>query len=137
MAAVGQFLCPNRFDVLGRQAIARRFGEVCPIVGKHCVDPVLHGLGVVAQEVASDAPCRLLVQYHERELLGSVDRQQRVKLPLFGPHLGEIDMKVADQVCLELLPRRLVSIDLGQAADAVALQAAVKGRSRQLRDGRL
>jgi hypothetical protein len=137
MAAIGQFLCPHRFDFFGRPAIARGFDEVRPIVGKHRVYPGLYGRGEVAQEVASDAPCLLLVQFHERELVGSVDRHQQVKLALFGPYLGEIDVEVGDRVHLELLPRRLVSVDLGQAADAVALQAAVKGRSRQMRDGRL
>jgi hypothetical protein len=34
-------------------------------------------------------------------------------------------------------PRCLVALRLRQAGDAVALQAAVQGRSRQMRDGRL
>ena len=60
-------------------------------------------------------------------------------------------MKVAERVGLELLLRRLVTIDLGQSADVVPLQTAVQsrrsendpgdhfpeGRSRQVRHRRL
>jgi hypothetical protein len=74
------------------------------------------------------------VQFHKSELGRTVDGHQQVQLALPGPHFGEIDVKVADGVCLELRPCRLAAVDLGQPADAMALQTAVKRRARQMRD---
>jgi hypothetical protein len=51
---------------------------------------------------------------------------EHVQLALFGPHLGDIDVEVTDRVTLELLLRRLVALNIGQATNAVALQAAVQ-----------
>lgn len=96
------------------------------VVGEYGVDPIRHGCSEVSQEVAGNPTGGLFVQLDERELRGPVDRHQQVKLALLGPHLGQIYVKVADRVRLELRPHRLVAIDLGQPADAVALQAAVQ-----------
>jgi hypothetical protein len=49
-----------------------------------------------------------------------------VELALFGAHLSDIDVEEADRIGLELLLRRPVAFDIRQAADAVALQAAVQ-----------
>ena len=49
-----------------------------------------------------------------------------VKLPFGGLHFGDVDVEVADRVALELLLGRLVAFDIRQAADAVALQAAMQ-----------
>lgn len=43
-------------------------------------------------------------------------------------------MEVADRVALEFPLRRPVALDIRQSADAVALQTAVQGRPRQVRD---
>ncbi len=56
-----------------------------------------------------------------------------MKLALVGPDLGDVDMEVADRIAFEGMPGWLVAGDLGQAADAVALQTAVKRRSGQVR----
>jgi hypothetical protein len=65
-------------------------------------------------------------QLDEGELAGPVDGNEEVELAFGGLHLGDVDMKVADGVRLEGLLGWLVSLDLGQARDAVALQASVQ-----------
>ena len=77
------------------------------------------------------------MQFDEGELGGAVDGHEQVELAFGGLHLGDVDVEVADRVALELLLGRLVAFDLRQAADAVALQAAMQGRARQVRDRRL
>jgi hypothetical protein len=46
--------------------------------------------------IACDAPGDFLVQLHEGELGRLVVCHQQVELTLLGPHLGQIDMEVAD-----------------------------------------
>jgi hypothetical protein len=137
VAAERQALRPHRFDVVGCPAIAGRIGEMRSIVSEYDVDPVRYGRGEVAQEVASDPASGFLVQLYKGELGGSVDGDQQVELSLLGSHLSEIDVEVADWIRLELLPRWLVPIDLGQSADAMALEATVQRGARQMRDRRL
>ena len=60
------------------------------------------------------------------ELAGAIDGDEEIELAFGGLHLGDVDMEVADRVALELLLGRLVALDLGQAADAVALQTAMQ-----------
>ena len=60
-----------------------------------------------------------------------------MKLALVGPDLGDVDVEVADGIAFEGLPGGLVAGDLGQAADAVPLQTAVKRRPGQVRQRRL
>ncbi len=74
------------------------------------------------------------MQLDERELERPVYHNEQVDLALFGSHLGDVDVEVADRVALELAPGRLVTLDLGQPADAVALEAAVQRRARDTRD---
>lgn len=71
------------------------------------------------------------------ELRGAVDANVQIQLALRRPHLGDVDMEEADRIGFELLPGRLVALDIWQARDAVALKAAMQGRSRQMRDRRL
>jgi hypothetical protein len=61
-----------------------------------------------------------------------------LELPFFGPDFGDVDVKEADRVRLEVVLRRgLVPFDLREPADAVSLQAAMQGRPRQMGYGRL
>ena len=48
------------------------------------------------------------------------------ELALGGSNLRDVDMEIADRIGLELLLRRRVTLDLGQPADAMALQTTVK-----------
>ena len=78
------------------------------------------------QEVSGNGGGGFLMQLDEGELRGAVDGHEHMQLALFGAHLGDVDVEVADRVGFELLPRRLVALDIRQAADAVALQAAMQ-----------
>ena len=52
-------------------------------------------------------------------------------------NLSQIDVEVAERVGLEARPLGLVTVDLRQSADTVALQAAMQGRAGQVREGGL
>jgi hypothetical protein len=98
--------------------------------------PLVHG-DQPEQELSGDGGGGLLMQLDEGELRGAVDGDEHVQLALFSPHLGDIDVEVADRVALERLLRGPVAFNIGQPADAMALQAAVQRRPRQVRDRRL
>src|SRR5215207_9018973 len=61
----------------------------------------------------------------------------QIQLAFLGSDLSQIDMEEADWVTFEPLLFRLVAFDLGQSANPMPLKAAVQGRARQVRDGRL
>ena len=77
------------------------------------------------------------VQLGKGKLRRPIDRHEEVELALLGANLGDVDVEVADRVALEGLFGGLVTGDLRQTADAVALEAAMQGRPGQVRDGRL
>ena len=78
----------------------------------------------------------LLMQLNEGELRGPVDANEKVELTFLRPNFGDVDVKEADRVRLELLLCGLVPFDLREPADAVSLQAAMQG-PRQMGNGRL
>ena len=115
-----------------RSSVAGR-GEVNAMVSQDRVHLLRHGLDQRAQEVAGNPGGHLLVQLHERELVGAVNPNQRIEPFLLSEHFGNVDMtrraasaKVADGMGLELLLGRLVAGHLGQAADAMPLQATME-----------
>jgi hypothetical protein len=55
----------------------------------------------------------------------SVDLHEERKLTLFGSHLRDIDMEIADGILSEFLFCGPVAFDLGQPADVMALKTAV------------
>ncbi len=66
------------------------------------------------------------MQLREGELGCAINGHKQVEPAFFCVHLGDIDVEVADRVAPELLLGGLVAGHLGQAADAMALQAAVQ-----------
>ncbi len=66
------------------------------------------------------------MQFDESELGGAVGCDEEIQLALGRLNLSTIIRKVAERVCLELSLCRLVAIILGQSADVVPLQTAVK-----------
>ena len=62
----------------------------------------------------------------DRELAGAIYADEQVKLAFGGLHLGNIDVEEADGITLEALTLGLVAFDVGQAGDAVPLEAAVQ-----------
>ncbi len=96
-----------------------------------------YGFDQVSQELSRRHLTGFGMQLRIGELGCPVDCHEEVELAFGRLDLGDIDMEVADRVALELPLRGLVTFDIWQAADAVALQAAVQGRARQVRDRRL
>src|SRR5215212_11246160 len=96
--------------------------------------PVGHGRDQGAQEVAGDATGGFLVQFRKGKLTRAVDGYEEVELALLSPHLGDVDVEVADRIRLEPLLRGLLALGLGEPANAVPLQTAVQTGARQVRD---
>jgi hypothetical protein len=61
------------------------------------------------------------MQFSQSELRRAIDGDEEVEPPLLGVNLSDVDVEVADGIFSELLLRRLVALDFGQAANAVAL----------------
>ena len=61
------------------------------------------------------------MQLNEGKLRGAIDGNKHVLLALFGAQLGNVDVKTADRVALELLLRRPITIDFRQAADTAKI----------------
>jgi hypothetical protein len=116
-----------------RAGVSRR-SEVGSVVGKHGVDLVRNSLEQGAEEIAGHAPGGLFMHLDEGELRGTVDGDQEIELALFGAHLRQINMEVADRIGLELLAPGPVALHIGQPGDATALQAAMQRRAGQLRN---
>ena len=116
---LGFFLAPGRFW--------RVVDEVRAVIGEHGVDGVRNGSDQGLQKVGGYPPRSTFVQFGESKLAGAINGYKQIKLALFGPHLGDIDMEIADGLS-ELLFRVLVAFDFRHAADAVTLKTEV-GRS--------
>ncbi len=101
------------------------------------MDFIGHGLDQRLEEVGRNPLRGLFVHLDEGELRGSVDGDQEIELTLFGTHLGDIDMEVADRIDLELLAPGTITVPIGKSGDAVPFEAAVQRRPSQLGDGRL
>ena len=84
------------------------------VVGQHRVHLVGYGGDEAAQEVSGGAARDLFVQFDKGELGGAVDRHQQVELALRGAHFGDVDVKLADRVGLELALGRDLAFDLRQ-----------------------
>ena len=82
----------------------------------------MSALGAIAEVL----PC-LPDQLHEGELAGAIDSDIEVELAFGGVELSDVDVEIADRISLELFLRRLAALDLGQPADALALEAAMQG----------
>lgn len=115
-----------------RLAAARVLDELDTVVGQHRVDPIGHGFDQYLQKGSRRQLGGAAIDTGEDQLRGAVDRDIEETLAAFVTQLGDIDVEVANLVGLELL--RLLPVSLGQARDAVALQAAMQRRARQVRD---
>ena len=77
---------------------------------------------------------RLLMQLDEGELGCSVDGYEEIDFALLCSDFGDVDVEVADRVAFELGSLGLLIGRVGQLRDAVALQATMQGRARQMWD---
>ena len=116
-------------------AVFGQIGELDAVIGEHGVDPVRDRLDQGFEKSRSGFDIGSLDELGEGELGGAVDGDEEVELALGGAHLGEIDVEVADGILFELLlfgGRR--AVEIGQAADAVALEAAMQSGASELRN---
>ena len=84
------------------------------VVSEDGADLVGDGGDQAAQEVPRGLARHLLMQLDKGELGGAVDRHQQVELALRGAHFGDVDVKLADRVGLELALGRDLAFDLRQ-----------------------
>ena len=101
--------------------------EVRAVVGQDDVDLVRDCFNEMAQEVAGRASLGLAMELDIGEFARAIYGDEQIELAFGGLHLGDVDVEVADRVALELSLGRLLTLDLGQAADPVALQTAMQG----------
>ena len=107
------------------------------IVGENHVDFVGYGCDEAEQELASDACWSLVVQLGESKLRGSIDSNEEIELSLFGPHMCNVDVEVADRISLELASDPFAVLDIWKPRDTLTLKTAVKREARQMWDRRL
>jgi len=123
--------------LVSRCSIVRQVGELASIVGEHDLDPVGHGGDNSLQEEARGLGIGLVDEPSDRELGGAVDRDEEIELALRGQHFGDVEVEESDRVGLELALGRSFARDLRQPRDSMTLKATMKGRARQMRNGRL
>jgi hypothetical protein len=94
--------------------------------GQDRMDLVGNGGDQRDQEGGGRQPVGALHQLDESELARAVDSHEEIEFAFGGLHFGDVDVKEADRIGLELLLRRLVAFDVRQAADPVSLKAAMQ-----------
>ena len=60
------------------------------------------------------------------KLAGAVYGHKEIELAPGGPHLGNVDMEIADGVVFELAFEAVAVLDIGQPGDTVALQTTMQ-----------
>lgn len=95
--------------------------ELDSVVGQDGVDLMGHRFEHVKQELPSRLSVRCVNELGNSELGRPVDADEEVKLALGGLNLGNVDVKEADGIALELLAPGFVALDIRQARDAMTL----------------
>jgi hypothetical protein len=102
--------------------IAGRSGWLCPPSGTgQDVDSIVASIKAFAE--AKSSRCNEL---RDSEPGCPVDAGEEEELALGRLHFGDVDMKEPDGVAFELLPLRLVSLDIRQARYAMTLKAPMQ-----------
>ena len=99
--------------------------ELNAVIGQDGVYLVRYGLYQAAQECHCPCPVRLRIQLGIGELAGTVNCNKEMELAFFRPHLGNIDMEIANRILLELASCPAF-LELWQSGDAMTLQAAMQ-----------
>lgn len=110
---------------------ALQLHELDPVIGQHGVDLVRYGSDQRLEEAGGGEFGGAAADAGEDQFGSAIDRDVEERLAPFVAQFGNVDVKVANLVILELL--RLLPVGLGQAADAMALQTAMEGQARQVR----
>ena len=107
-------------------AISGLLCELDAVIRQNGVDFVGHNFQHELQKFPSSASVRCFGELGDGELAGAVNGNEQMQLPLCCLNLSDINVKEADWITLEPLPRRLVTAHVRQARDAMTLQAAVQ-----------
>jgi hypothetical protein len=118
--------CPHFPDVCWRPAAASWISELNAVVGENSVEIVRNSSNEIVQELLRDGIGRLLMKLDISKLAGSVDCHEQMELAFSGSDFGNVDMKVANWISLELLLWSLIAFDVRQALDAMSLKAAMQ-----------
>lgn len=81
------------------------------------------GLDQGLQESRSGMDVGAFLEVGESEFGCPINGNEELELAFGSLNLGNIDVKVADRVGFEFLLRRLVTVDIDQATDAMSLKA--------------
>ena len=111
---------------VGAVRVARREGELDPIVGENRMDLLGDSRDQSFEEGRGGGPSRLPDQLHEGELAGAIDGDVEVELAFSSLEFSDVDVEITDRISLELFLRRLAAFDLRQSADGVALETAMQ-----------
>jgi hypothetical protein len=109
--------------------VARREGELDAIVR---FGFYREGPNQGFQESGRRCSAGLFHQLHKGKFARAINGDIEIELPFSGLHLGDVDVKVADRIGLELAFLGLVPFHIRQAADSVSLQAAMQGLASQM-----
>ncbi len=106
--------------------VARLLGELDAVVRQNRVDAIGDRLEQTFEEFPRSLAIRLIYELRDGKFAGPVNAHKEIELAFNRLHLGDIDMKEADGLTLELLPLWLVALDVRQARDAVPLKATME-----------
>ena len=111
----------------------RLFGKLAAIIGQDRMDTVRRPLDQPPEECTSVFAFGAFGQFCKDKLGGAINSHKEFELALLGSDMADVQMKVADGICLETLLGWL-AFRLRQAVDAMALETVMKGRPGQMRD---
>lgn len=126
MATKGHVVTAHDLYIFRGPAITGWIGEVGPVVSQYGVDFVGNGLRQRPEEVTGNASGCLLNKLGKGELGSPVDGYEEIEPAFSRMHLGNVDVKIADRIALELLLWLLVASDLRQPRNTVALKASMQ-----------
>ena len=118
------------------KTVAFAIAELNPVIAQNRGDLVGHCRDQGTQELGGVDLPGSPVQFDTGEFGRAIDGDEEVDVPFSSAYLGNVDVAVTDRVALEGAPGFCAFI-LGQATDAMALQAAVQRRAGRFRDARL
>jgi len=118
----------------GAIGVSRREGELDAIVRQDGVDLVGDRGDHLFQKGRRRGSSGLADQLNDSEFARAINGDIEVELAFGGLDLGDVYVHLADWVGLESLPGGLVAFDIGQPRYAVADQAAMQRRPRQMWD---
>lgn len=121
----------------GSIAARRQIAKLDAVVRQDGMNFVGDGLDQGLQESRSGMDVGAFLEVGESEFGCPINGNEELELAFGSLNLGNIDVKVADRVGFEFLLRRLVTVDIDQATDAMSLKASMQRRSCKVRNRRL